>query len=100
MTSAACPATTVRSGRCARRSNAPAPHRPRPPQRRCSPFVLRQQVSQVRVARLRTSAAPHDPVQRAELENCLYALCVLTGRRSAYATLTADEAFLGGGPAS
>ncbi|MFE5534790.1 DUF5133 domain-containing protein [Streptomyces sp. NPDC056492] len=42
-----------------------------------SAFVLRQHVSQVRAARRRTLAAPHDAVQRAELENGLYTLCVL-----------------------
>ncbi|MFE5534798.1 DUF5133 domain-containing protein [Streptomyces sp. NPDC056492] len=59
-----------------------------------SPFVLRQHVSQVRAARRRTLAAPRDPVQRAELENALYTLCVLTGRRSAHAALMAAEVYL------
>lgn len=59
-----------------------------------SPFVLRQHVNHVRAARRRTLAAPGDPVQRAELENCLYTLCVLTGLRSAPAALAAAEAYL------
>ncbi|MFD7084964.1 DUF5133 domain-containing protein [Streptomyces sp. NPDC059918] len=59
-----------------------------------SEFVLRQHVSQVRAARRRTLAASHDAVQRAELENCLYTLCVLTGCRSAHAALAAAEAHL------
>ncbi|MFI1154043.1 DUF5133 domain-containing protein [Streptomyces sp. NPDC020817] len=59
-----------------------------------SPFVLRQQVSQVRAARHRTLAAPHDAAQRAELESCLYTLYVLTGCRTAHAALTAAEALL------
>ncbi|MFE3579040.1 DUF5133 domain-containing protein [Streptomyces vinaceus] len=59
-----------------------------------SPFVLRQHVSQVRAARRRTLAAPEDPVRRAELENALYTLCVLTGRRGAHAALAAAEAYL------
>ncbi|MFB7982891.1 DUF5133 domain-containing protein [Streptomyces vinaceus] len=39
-------------------------------------------------------AAPHDRAPRAELENCLYTLCILTGCRTAHAALTAAEAFL------
>lgn len=57
-------------------------------------FVLRQHVDHLRAARRRTLAAPDDPAQRAELENSLYTLCVLTGRRSAYAALVAAEAHL------
>ncbi|MFE5534706.1 DUF5133 domain-containing protein [Streptomyces sp. NPDC056492] len=59
-----------------------------------SAFVLRQHVGQVRAARRRTLAAPEDPVQRAELENALYTLCVLTGRRGAHAALMAAEVYL------
>ncbi|MFK0238612.1 DUF5133 domain-containing protein [Streptomyces vinaceus] len=51
-------------------------------------------MNHLRAARRRTLAAPDDPAQRAELENCLYTLCVLTGCRSAPATLSAAEAFL------
>ncbi|MFE2147422.1 DUF5133 domain-containing protein [Streptomyces sp. NPDC059456] len=58
-----------------------------------SPFVLSQHVSQVRAARRTTLAAPHDRAQRAELENRLYTLRVLTGSCTAHAALTAAEAF-------
>ncbi|MEU8844596.1 DUF5133 domain-containing protein [Streptomyces roseus] len=59
-----------------------------------SAFVLRQHVNHLRAARRRTLAPPDDAVQRAELENCLYTLCVLTGLRSAPAALAATEAYL------
>ncbi|MFG2749523.1 DUF5133 domain-containing protein [Streptomyces xanthophaeus] len=59
-----------------------------------SPFVLRQHVNHLRAARRRTLALPEDLAQRVELENSLYTLCVLTGRRSAHAALLAAEEYL------
>ncbi|MET9696799.1 DUF5133 domain-containing protein [Streptomyces sp. NPDC006529] len=58
------------------------------------PRVLREQLSRLRAARRRTLAAPHDPAQRAELDDAAYALCLLTGQRNAHAALLAAEAHL------
>ncbi|MFF7296169.1 DUF5133 domain-containing protein [Streptomyces sp. NPDC008265] len=61
---------------------------------RPSPFVLRQHVNHLRAVRRRTLAAPGNAAHRAELENSLYALCVLTGCRNPHAALAAAETHL------
>ncbi|MFE9934559.1 DUF5133 domain-containing protein [Streptomyces sp. NPDC005533] len=55
------------------------------------PGVLREHINELRSARRRTLAAPHDPGQRSELDAAAYTLCVLMGQRNAYAALVAAE---------
>lgn len=89
---AACPVERAVRAEMERARTSPPPVTP--PALFPAASVLRQHLNHLRAARRRAMNAPHDPALRAQLEDSLYALCVLTGRRSAHAALLAAEQYL------